>query len=231
MFSGRLSCMHCKASFAMAFALKNHFDRGTCPVLLMNWVRDAQYGPKVTSDLPSTSHSVSIPLPTQGTHPTWSFGLMLGTDRPSIMTMRHQLHAFVDRHLPFHPERRLHWYTDVMRWTIHFTELPQVAIHMGPVPFIVRWIVEQLPVHWAWNSDNPDTWWDPRQINLDTALNSQVNWFCTAIIFGLAPRTTPLEPCLGTGVQWLANTPGQLHRRPRRTHCAFAPSYAGRKEM
>ena len=47
MFPGRLSCMHCKASFTMAFALKNHFDRGTCPLLLMNWVRDAHYGPKV----------------------------------------------------------------------------------------------------------------------------------------------------------------------------------------
>lgn len=47
MYPGRLSCMHCKASFTMAFPIKNHFDRGTCPVLLLNWVRDAQYGPPI----------------------------------------------------------------------------------------------------------------------------------------------------------------------------------------
>ena len=29
-----------------------------------------------------------------------------------------------------------------MRWTIHFPELPQVALHLGTVPFIIRWIVE-----------------------------------------------------------------------------------------
>ena len=37
--------------------------------------------------------SVSIPLPTQGAHQTWTCGPMLGTDRHSIMTLRYQLHA------------------------------------------------------------------------------------------------------------------------------------------
>ena len=68
MFPGRLSCMHCKASFTMAFALKNHFDRSTCPVLLMNWVRDTHYGPKVAS-LPTQSLSLaSVPLPIRPWH-------------------------------------------------------------------------------------------------------------------------------------------------------------------
>ena len=107
---------------------------------------------------------------------------MLGTDRHSIVTLRHQLHASVDRCIPFHLERRLLWYTDIMKWTIHFPELPQVAINLGIVPFIVRWIVEQLPVHWAWNSDSPDTWWDPHIFNMDTDPHDQVNWFCTAIL-------------------------------------------------
>ena len=63
MFPGRLSCMHCKASFTMAFALKNHFDRGTCPVLLMNWVRDLHYGPKVDSQTPPALSPSAVPLP------------------------------------------------------------------------------------------------------------------------------------------------------------------------
>ena len=182
MFPGRLSCMHCKANFTMAFALKNHFDRGTYPILLMNWVRDAHYDPKVDCIQPPTLPSVSIPLPTQGMHQTWSCGLMLGTDRHSIMILRYQLHSSVDRCLPFHPERRLLWYTDVMKWTIHFPELPQVALHVGTVPFIVRWIVEQLPVHWAWNSDSPDTWWDPHMIHMDTDPHDHASWYCTAIL-------------------------------------------------
>lgn len=63
MYPGRLSCMHCKASFTMAYAIKNHFDRGTCPVLLLNWIRDAQYGPPIQSyqDLPA-------PLPCSVAH-------------------------------------------------------------------------------------------------------------------------------------------------------------------
>ena len=63
-----------------------------------------------------------------------------------------------------------------------FPELPQVALHLGTVPFIVRWIVEQLPVHWAWNSDSPDTWWDPHMIHMDTDPHDQVNWYCTAML-------------------------------------------------
>ena len=56
MYPGRLSCMHCKANFTMAFAIKNHFDRGTYPILLLNWVRDAHCGPPMV-DAPSDSGS------------------------------------------------------------------------------------------------------------------------------------------------------------------------------
>ena len=69
-----------------------------------------------------------------------------------------------------------------MRWTIHFPDLPQVALHMGTAPYIIRWIVESLPLHWAWNSDSPDSWWDPRTIDLDTDPHDQVSWFCIAIL-------------------------------------------------
>ena len=69
-----------------------------------------------------------------------------------------------------------------MCWTIHFHDLPQVALHLGSAPLIVRWIVELLPVHWAWNSVSLDTWWDPSLINLDTHQHDQIKWLCTAIL-------------------------------------------------
>ena len=170
--------MHCEASFTMAFALKNHFDRGTCPVLLMNWVRDTHYGPKGDSIPSQPMHHDSVPLPTQGHHSTLALGLKLGTDRHSIMALRHPVHASIGRCIQFHPERRLLWYTFVMRWTIHFPDLPQVAFHLGSAPLIIQ----PLPLHWAWNSDCPDTWWDPNLINLDTHQHDQINWLSTAIL-------------------------------------------------
>ena len=43
-------------------------------------------------------------------------------------------------------------------------------------------IGEPLPLHWAWSSNSPDSWWDPRTIDLDTDPLDQVSWFCTAIL-------------------------------------------------
>ena len=48
--------------------------------------------------------------------------------------------------IQFRPERRLLWDTFDMRWTIHFPDLPQVNLNMGIAPYIVRWIVEPLPI-------------------------------------------------------------------------------------
>ena len=98
------------------------------------------------------------------------------------MALRYPVQTSIARCSQFHPERRLIWYTDVMRWTIHFHDLLQVALHLGSAPFIVRWIVELLPVHWAWTSVSLDTWWDPCLINLDTHQHDQIKWLCTAIL-------------------------------------------------
>ena len=97
MFPGRLSCMHCKANFTMAFALKNHFDRGTCPVLLLNWVRDAHYGPKIEIDPSPSTQQALPPLPAQGIHQTWTCGLLLGTDQHSTLALRHHVHVNIDQ--------------------------------------------------------------------------------------------------------------------------------------
>ena len=93
----------------MAFALKNHFDRGTCPVLLMNWIRDIHYGPKVDSHPTQSLPLISVPLPTQGHHSTLAFGLLLGTDCHSSMALRHPVQESIVRCIQFHPERRLIW--------------------------------------------------------------------------------------------------------------------------
>ena len=116
----------------------------------MNWVRDTHYGPKVDSQ-------PANPLPTQGHHSTWALGLILGTDSLSTMVLRHSVQVTIARCIQFQPERRLIWYTFVMRWTIHFHDLPQVAMNLGTALHIIRWIVELLPVHWAWHSVSMDT--------------------------------------------------------------------------
>ena len=63
----------------MAFAFKNHFDRGMCPILLFHWFRDAHYGPPIV-DAPPSAVIFEPPQPTQGLHKTWTFGLLLSTD-------------------------------------------------------------------------------------------------------------------------------------------------------
>ena len=129
----------------MAFALKNHFDRGTCLVFLLNWVGDVYYGPKIETDPSPSMQQALPPLPIQGIHQTWTCGLLLGTDRHSTMALRHHVHVNINQSLQFRPESRLLWYTFVMRWTIYFPDLPQVALHLVTAPYIVRWIGEPLP--------------------------------------------------------------------------------------
>ena len=81
MMPGRLSCIHCKTSFTMPFALTNHFDKGTCPQLVLNWVGDTHYGPPVdSSHTPDGTPAMQM---NQVQH--YSCGLILG----STATSRH----------------------------------------------------------------------------------------------------------------------------------------------
>ena len=141
-----------------------------------------KYGPQILVDIPPSLEKDAPPPPTKGHYKTWTCGLLLGTDTHPITALRHVVHVTLDQCIHFRPERRLLWYTFVMRWTIYFSDLPQVALNMGTAPYIVRWIVEPLPIYWAWSSDNIDSWWDPSMIDLDSDPLDQVSWFCTAIL-------------------------------------------------
>ena len=97
----------------MAFAIKNHFDRGRYPILqlrLLNWVRDAHYGPKIV-DAPPTPVIVELPPPTQGIHKTWTCDLLLGTDLHPTAALRHYMSVTIAPCIQFRPGRRFLWYT------------------------------------------------------------------------------------------------------------------------
>ena len=95
------------------------------------------------------------------------------------------------------------------------------CLHLGTVPFIVRWIGEQLPVHWAWNSDSPGTWWDPHMIHMDTDPHDQISWYCTAILefehalardFVLSPAAAEHGRQYVNGRHIICRSPGYMPR-------------------
>ena len=183
MFPDRLSCMHCKANFTMAFALKNHFDRGTCPVLLMNWVRDAHYGPKLIMSrhhhcLASRSRCRPRALIRPGPAVQCSAQIAIRSWPWDINCMHHWSLYPISSWMSPALIHRCHEMDDSLSGIASgCTLLGHCALHYsmdcGAGPF---------PVHWAWNSDSPDTWWDPRTINMDTDPHDQVSWFRTTIL-------------------------------------------------
>ena len=42
--SGRLACLHCSSSFTTEAALRLHYQRATCPTLLVEWMQDQHLG-------------------------------------------------------------------------------------------------------------------------------------------------------------------------------------------
>lgn len=41
---GHLACKHCYTTFTMDLALKTHFQRASCPVLVSTWTRNQRFG-------------------------------------------------------------------------------------------------------------------------------------------------------------------------------------------
>ena len=178
MMPGRFSCIHCKASFTMPFALTNHFDRGTCPQLVLNWVRDTHYGPPVDS----SRASVRTPAMQMNQVQHYSCGLILGSTATSSHGPLRNFAFGIARPLAFHPEARLLWYAHTAAWTTNFHRLPQVQLCWTPIYAIVVQVISQMPCRWAWTSANHDTWWDPSAQNVPDDFSSQQRVFEHALL-------------------------------------------------
>ena len=101
MMPGRLRWIHCLSCFTTEAALKLHYQRATCPALLIEWVTDMHFGPVTpvtTSTLTSeatASHQIDLPRsvpflfehalkPPAGSTVSWSgsYGLHIPEDAP-----------------------------------------------------------------------------------------------------------------------------------------------------
>ena len=170
MMPGRLSCIHCRASFTMPFALQNHFSRGTCPQLVIQWIHDQHYGPSV----PLEVHDAT-PLPRWASDSvSWTLGIRSTGHIPDCMDMIHHVPMPLYHSIAFVPEARLHWYAQTTRWVSHFRQLPQVLLTSDLLFRTVAWITAIVPFRWAWHSNSMDSWWTPQNVMIDTYSHQQL---------------------------------------------------------
>ena len=162
----------------MPFALTNHFDRGTCPQLVLNWVRDTHYGPPVDS-----SHaSDGVPALQMNQIQHFYCSLIHGSPTTSSLDLLQNYTFGLIRPLIFHPQARLLWYTHTAAWTTNFHRLPQVQLSWTPTYAIVVRVISQMPCRWAWISESRDTWWDPTAQDIPDDLSSQQQVFQHALL-------------------------------------------------
>ena len=73
MTPGRLACAHCHTPYTSEATLRLHYQRVSCPILLIEWVKDQHFGPTVKTPAPTEAHEPSDPaqmnstcIPTSG---------------------------------------------------------------------------------------------------------------------------------------------------------------------
>ena len=68
MTPGRLACAHCHTTYTIEAALRLHYQRASCPTLLIEWVRDQHFGPTVPPSAQSEAHMPDDPVHADRTH-------------------------------------------------------------------------------------------------------------------------------------------------------------------
>ena len=68
MTPGRLACAHCHTTYTSEAALRLHYQRANCPILLIEWVKDQHFGPSIKTSAPPEVHDSlrSTSIPTSG---------------------------------------------------------------------------------------------------------------------------------------------------------------------
>ena len=139
MMPGRLNCTH-----------------------ILNWVRDAHYGPPIDSANASD----------------WTPAMQLH----QVQHYRYHFAFGMVWPLAFHPEARFQWYAHVAAWTTNYHRLPQVLLRWIPTYVIVVQVISQTPCRWAWISASHNSRWDPSDQHIPDDFSYQQSVFEHALL-------------------------------------------------
>ena len=168
MTPGRLACARCHTTYTTEAALRLHYQRASCPILLIEWVKDQHFGPTVTPPvlteapeapdpelLYSTPNSISgrsvpavsalyIPIDT----PVYTSDLSWPLLTTASMSTVHELFSQVS----FWPELRLRWLLTFVHWMAHLSDLPHLDLEVTLHHKLLDLCTLVVPCHWAWDS-------------------------------------------------------------------------------
>ena len=150
---GRLTCVYCKATFNIEQALRTHFQRAFCPVRLCQMTSDLHFGAPVVS---ASEVIPAFQMTKMQFDPPGLIGPMWQSNNPDPFSQGLILPCLValTPALTFWPEHRLHWYVHLMTWFGRWNDLPQVCLDLTWICNILQYITQQLPIAWAWASDD-----------------------------------------------------------------------------
>ena len=154
MHPGHLACKHCHTTFTMDLALKTHFQRASCPVLLCIWACNQRFGHLTMSE---TQAPVEPARTSVNPEPIGNLGLW--TDQPIPAWTNELAHSLLGIpmpkiviELPFAPEARLTWFHQSIRWLSHHPDIPSSRLPQDSIFHFIAHLHEMHPVTWAWSS-------------------------------------------------------------------------------
>ena len=167
-----LACAHCHISYTSEVELRLHYQRASCPILLIEWVRDQHSGPSVTTSAPpeahvssDTAHLSTICHPTSGRPVLIVNDLRMPADTPAytsdltwpLLTTATMSFATASYwHVPFWPELRLRWFHAFANWMAHLHELPQLDLEVSLHHRLLDFCTLVIPCHWARDSEEQE---------------------------------------------------------------------------
>ena len=182
MMPGRLGWAHYLNCFTIEAALKLHYQRATCPALLIEWVKDLHSGPVTTVDHATVasneteSHSTDLsrsepPMIEQAQVLTadltvgWMdfYGLQIPEDAPAwhsslthdlcVCSTDDQSCLQLPVTLTIGPEHHLRWFVQFTPWLAHFCTFPQAQIEHALPLRLLHVCTRVHPIFWAWTSN------------------------------------------------------------------------------
>ena len=125
MHPGHLACKHCHASFSMEIALRTHFQRASCPILLCTWTNHQHFGkPLDSARLQENQNMIGDKI---RSHHTWQPGLSIPEYTPAWTPEIAQALLRTPRHAMSQPvqfESKLKWFHDSLTQVEHHPDMP-----------------------------------------------------------------------------------------------------------
>ena len=166
MTPGQLACAHCRTTYTSEVTLRLHYQRASCPILLIEWVKDQYFGPSTPTSAPPEVHESLDPaalsltsIPTSGRPDLVARALCMPADTPEytcdlswpLLTTASKLYA-IGWNISFWPELRLKWFHDFVHWMSHLPALPHLDLEVSLHHQLVTFCTLVTPCHWAWDS-------------------------------------------------------------------------------